>query len=82
LLFSNGLESISVIKGELRKVDHLGVNIDAWINETNSVDVQFNDRTGDTAISDAIVLLLKVIGVYGTIVSLVRLAPDAEAVAT
>lgn len=34
--------------------------------------------TGEFAFGDAIVLLLKIVAVYGSVVSSVRLAPDAE----
>jgi hypothetical protein len=69
-----------VVAGELRKGQLLRGDVDACIDKANGVNVELNSRSGRTTIGDAVILLLKVVGVDRAIVSEVRLAPKTEAV--
>jgi hypothetical protein len=81
LFLCDGLNSICIIGSKLGIVDHLSVDFDARVDESNSVDVELNSGPSDTAVSDFIVLLLKVVGIDCVVMSSVRLAPNTEAVA-
>jgi hypothetical protein len=80
LFFSNQSKSVRVVVSKLRVMNHLRINIDTWVNESNSIDVKFNSRPRKVSASDLVVLLLEVVGVDCVVMSSVRLAPDAYSV--
>ena len=80
LFFCDQLQPVSVVVSELGVVDHLRIDVDAWVDESNGIKVKFNGRSSNDAASNIVVLLLEVIGVNCVVVSGIRLAPNAESV--
>jgi hypothetical protein len=80
LFFSNQSKSVRVVVSKLGEMNHLRIDIDTWVNESNSIDMKFNSRSSKASSSDLVVLLLKVVGVDCVVMSSVRLAPNAKLV--
>jgi hypothetical protein len=77
LFFRNQSDSIRVVVSKLGVMDHLRIDIDAWVNKSNSVKMKLNSRSSKASAGDLVVLLLEVVGVDRVVMSSVRLAPDA-----
>jgi hypothetical protein len=77
---ADGLDAVGVVARVLGVVDHLGVDVDAGIDEADGVDVDGDIGWGKGAVGQEVVLCLEVVGENGAVVAVVGLAPDAEAV--
>lgn len=74
-------EAICIVEGELRVERHLRVHIDACVDKTDGVEVELDGGASDASIGYAIILLLEVGGVDGSIMPGIGLPPYAEAIA-
>jgi hypothetical protein len=77
----DGLNAVGVVVSELGEEYHLCVNVDAGVDETDSIEMEW-DGGGvlEVASGNLVVLLHEVVGCIGAPVSTVRLTPDTEAV--
>jgi hypothetical protein len=80
LLVGDGLDTVGVVVGELRVEDHLRVDIDASVDEADSIDMQLDSGAVEAATGDFVVLFHEVVGGVSTPVTAVGLTPDTEAV--
>jgi hypothetical protein len=77
---ADGFDAVGIVARVLGVVDHLGVDVDAGIDEADGVDVDGDVGQGKRAVGEEVVLCLEVVGEDGAVVAVVGLAPDAEAV--
>jgi hypothetical protein len=80
LFLRDGLNAIGVVVSKLRVVDHLRIDVDTSVDKSNRVKAELYSGAHEATVCNSVVLLLKVIGKNRSPVSLIRLAPDAEAI--
>tara|TARA_R110002003_G_scaffold1815_3_gene23535 strand:- start:5895 stop:6416 length:522 start_codon:yes stop_codon:yes gene_type:complete len=80
VFLADGLDAVGVVARVLGVVNHLGVDVDAGIDEADGVDVDGDIGQGKRAVGEKVILCLEVVGEDGAVVAVVGLAPDAEAV--
>jgi hypothetical protein len=79
LCLVDSVDAIGVVVRKLGVVDHLGVNVDACVDEADGVDVEGDGGVVGFAGGDEVVLGLEVGSGVGEPVASVGLTPDAEA---
>jgi hypothetical protein len=75
----DSVDSVGVVVCEFGVVDHLGVNVDACVDEANGVDVEGDGGVVGFAGGDEVVLGLEVGSGVGEPVASIGLTPDAKA---
>jgi hypothetical protein len=80
LFFCDQFKSICVVVSKLGIIDHLRIDVDTRVDESNGVEMKFNGRSSKAAASNLVILLLEVVGKDCVVMSSVRLAPDAKPV--
>jgi hypothetical protein len=77
----DGLDTVCVVVGKFGIEDHLGVNVNASVDEADGIKVDGNDGgVVENACDNLVVLLLEVVGCVSGPVTAVGLAPDADTV--
>ena len=76
--FIDDLELVCVIVGHLGVEGDLGLGIDASIDQTDSVQMQWNSSVVSLSIWYKAVLAFEVVGECRTVMSSVGFGPDAE----